>query len=176
MADCVGALKGWAGKERATVVYDSTVDEFTGGVFYDNVTDRENIAVVGVTTDGDVVGMFYSRAVDKQEDFFDRGIFAFSFESHGRCMTPQRFVLKEGWKKGTFVNLYKNNNSGFINFLNIYGPSFWLGNEKSNSYCWTLSRAYEGLEDTTLTGSNGGDYDEGGHYHHYTRLIAVQFE
>ena len=177
MADCVNALKQWTGKASARTIYDSTVDEFTGSVFYDNVWGKENIAIVGITTDGDVFGGFYSRAVDKQgQDFFDRGIFVFSFESHGRCMTPQRFVLKEEYKKETFVNFYKNSNSGFINFFMLYGPSLFLGNEKSNSYCWTLSRAFEGLEDTTLTGNEDDHWDEDGQCHHCSRLVAIQLE
>ena len=33
--------------------------------------------------------------------------------------------------------------------------AFSLGNETSNSFCKDMSRVFEGLEDTTLTGKHG---------------------
>ena len=60
----------------------------------------ENIAVVGCTPKGDVFGGFYSVAVTKQDsEFFDPNIFAFSFESHGRCETPLRFGVRKSGKR-----------------------------------------------------------------------------
>ena len=54
---------------------------------------RPNIAIIGFTTDGDVFGVLYSVSVDRHEGEFDGpNIFAFSFESHGPCMTPQRLI------------------------------------------------------------------------------------
>ena len=37
MADCVSALREWTGKATATVVYDSTVDEFTADRLFNKV-------------------------------------------------------------------------------------------------------------------------------------------
>ena len=175
MADCVNALKEWTGKARATVVYDSTVDEFTDDGLFTNVRGRENIAVIGFTTDGDVFGGFYTVAVTEQNrDFYDPTVFAFSFESHGRCMTPQRFAVKKGLKGYAVVGLYKYDRNGFVEFW-VYGAGeFYLGNEKSESYCAFVSDAFEGLENTTLTGKNGTR--DKGPYHHCTRLVAIQFE
>ena len=85
MADCVNALKEWTGKESATIIFDSTVDEFTTDGLFEKVKGKRNIAVVGFTTDGDVFGGFHNVAVTEQAFWFDDpNIFVFSFESHGR--------------------------------------------------------------------------------------------
>ena len=172
----VNTLKEWTWKATATVIYDSFVDEFTDECLFDKLKGKPNIAVVGFTTDGDVFGAFYSRAVRTQligfTDFNDPDMFIFSFESHGRCMTPQKFVPKERLKKNAHVCFWNNNSCGFVE-LGVFGQcGFTLGNEKSRSCCIHLSRGFEGLEETTLTGQNS-DYLQGP-YHHCTRLVAVQ--
>ena len=174
MERCVNALKEWTGKARATIIYDSTVDEFTDDRLFDKIKGMPNVAIIGFTTDRDVFGGFYSVAVDKPDtNFFDPNIFAFSFESHGRCMTPQRFAVWEGLKQNAFVKFF-DSSYGFVQFW-VYGfGGFRLGNEKSDSDCWYMSRGFEGVEDTTLTGQNG-DREEG-QVHHCARLIAVQLE
>ena len=175
MADCINALKEWTGKTRATVIYDSTVDEFTHDGLFDKVRGKRNIAIVGFTTDGDVFGGFYSVAVTKQRLCFrDPNIFAFSFESHGRCETPQRFLVKEGLKEKAFMCFNKDDWSGFVDFWVDVLCNFCLGNERSKSCCANMSRAFEGLEGTTLTGKKGTNYR--GLFHHCTRLVAIQLE
>ena len=99
MERCANILMQWTGKTSAKIIYDSTVDEFTDDGLFNKIQGKPNIALVGFTTDGDVFGGFYSRAVTKHDKgFYDPNIFAFSFESHGRCMTPQRFLVRNGMK------------------------------------------------------------------------------
>ena len=65
-------------------------------------------------TVGDVFGAFYSVAVTKQEeDFYDPSVFAFSFESHGRCMTPQRFPVKVSAKSWALISSLKPSRTAF---------------------------------------------------------------
>ena len=173
----IDALKEWTGKTTATIIFDSTVDEFTDDGLFDKVKGKQNIALVVLTTDGDVFGGFYSVAVTEQDErFYDPNMFAFSFESHGRCETPQRFVVKvKDLKKKAIVFFYKDSLYGFVWFgVNRVGR-FWLGNESSKSYCCNMSRAFEGLENTTLTGQNNTNF-EIPPYHHCARLVAVQLE
>ena len=175
MEGCTHALKGWMGKKRATIVYDSVVDPFTADGLFGKVKGKRNIAVVGFTTDGDVFGGFYSVAVTEQdEEFFDPNVFIFSFESHGRCETPKRFPVKEQLKEKAEVRFWKNNNYGFVLFGVSPVGEFYLGNERSNSFCYNLSRGFEGLEDTTLTWEN--TIYVTGPFHHCIRLVAVQLE
>ena len=154
MADCVKALKEWTGKTSATIVFDSTVDEFTDNGLFTKVKGKPNIALVATTTDGDVFGGFYSVAVTKQGGYFhDPNMFAFSFESHGRCETPQSFFGK--MRDRAHVRLFKNDPFGqFVVFWCGDGGWFSFGNEKSCMFCYDLSRDFEGIEDTTLTGNN----------------------
>ena len=167
---CANTLKEWTGKTSASIVYDSTVDEFTDECLFQAVKGKPNIAIIATTTDGDVFGGFYSVAVTQQDEAFkDPNIFAFSFESHGRCETPQRFVVKKEMKDHAFVKLVKVSSSGFVWFDGGNGW-FFLGNEKSRPFCVYLSNVFEGIEDTTLTGK--------GNYEDFTccRLVAVQLE
>ena len=100
MAECINALREWTGKSSATIIYDSTVDEFTADGLFNKVKGKKDIAVIGFTTDGDVFGGFYSVAVTRQDrNVYDPNIFVFSFESHGRCTTPQRFIVKDVRRK-----------------------------------------------------------------------------
>ena len=173
MARCVNALKAWTGKTRATVIYDSTVDEFTDECLFQIVKGKKNIALVGFTTYGDVFGGFYSVGVTEQDEYFyDRSIFLFSFKSHGRSMTPQRFVVKNGLMEkhgGPRVRFFKDDS--FRWFLVFWSdPGFlYLGNEKSRTWCDHLSGGFEGIEDTTLTGKNWGRFI-------CSRLVAIQLE
>ena len=180
MADCVKALKEWTGKANTTIIYDSTVDAFTLDGLFNKVKGKRNIAVIGFTTDGDVFGGFYSVAVmELDRESHDPNIFAFSFESHGRCKTPQRFYVKEGPKKDqrALTCFHKYNASGFVEFSVSGCGSFWLGNERSRSNCQSMSRAFQGIQNTTLTGKSGS-FNRGpfqrGPFHHCTRLVAIQ--
>ena len=173
MARRVESLKEWTGKAGVTIVYDSKIDPFTHDGLFSNLRGKENIAIIGFTTDGDVFGGFYSVAVTKQDKKYnDPDMFIFSFESHGRCETPQRFDVKKGEKGEAVVGLFKNHPDGFVQFW-VANGHFWLGNEKSKSDFWNISLGFEGVEDTTLTGKSGlGSKDE----HHCARLVAVQLE
>ena len=132
MANGVNALKEWTGKTTTTFVYDSTVDPFTEDGLFNKVKRKQNVAIIGFTTDGDVFGGFYSVAVTEQwHEFLDPNIFAFSFESRGRCMTPRRFVVKESLKAWAFVNFCKNTD-GFVRFWVGCQGGFFLGNEDSD--------------------------------------------
>ena len=173
MAACTNALMQWTGTSSATIIYDSTVDEFTHDGLFNKVKGKRNIAIVGFTTDGDVFGGFYSVAVHRQsEDVWDPNIFAFSFESRGRCMTPQRFVVRNGQEHEASVFFWKDFNRGFVQFEVGRECWFLLGDEASTSFCYKLSLGFEGLEDTTLTGKNV-DYFRGPNFHR-ARLVAVQ--
>ena len=175
MEPCVIALKEWTGKASATIIFDSTVDEFCPEGLLNKVKGKENTALVGFTKGGDVFGGFYNVAGTKQGGgLFHRNIFAFSFESRGRCATPQRFVVKDEWKKKVNVYFYKNSSYGFVWFGVDRVGHFYIGNERSNSFCQNMSHAFEGLQDTTLSGQNG-TWDEGP-YHYCTRLVAIQLE
>ena len=172
MAKCVNALKEWAGKTSAAIVYDSTVDEFTDDGLFEKVRGKPDIAVIGFTTDGDVFGGFYSVAVSERgKTLKDRNMFIFSFESHVRCMTPQRFVVKEKKKDSAAVEFNNDDlDEWFVKFEGG-GGYFYLGDVKSDTYCFNLSDGFEGLEDTTLTGQDGCWF---GPYHFCARLVAVQ--
>ena len=178
MANCVNALKRWTGKAKATVIFDSTVDEFTDNGLFTKVKGKQNIALVGFTTKGDVFGGFYSVAVTGQYQWFfnDPTIFAFSFESHGRCETPQRFAVPEHRKESAYVEFWDGfHGCGFV-WLGVSGcGGFFLGNERSKSSCCSLSCVFEGIEHTTLTGENNNNYRHPPFFH-CARLVAVQLE
>ena len=174
MEPCVSALKNWTGKTHVRTIFDSSVDEFTNQSFLDKLMGKRNVALIAVTTDGDVFGGFYNRPVTQQcKEFRDPSIFAFSFESHGRCATPQRFVVGGMMKGKLLVSFWKSDVRGFVWFRVDGGGWFWLGNEGSNSYCYSMSKGFWDLEDTTLTGKSGLEKKD---QHHCVRLVAFQLE
>ena len=170
---CTRQLKEWTGKAHGDVIYDSKADPFTADGLFEKVKGKENIALIATTSDGDVFGGFYRHDVTEQNRLFSNPtIFIFSFESHGRCTTPKRFSVKERLKQKATVCFNNNHINGFVDFWVDNAGGFFLGNQKSNSVCVNLSRGFEGIHDTTLTGKNGTNLI--GPYHHCTRLVAVQ--
>ena len=174
MSRLSNVLKQWTGKSTVTVLYDSNLDEFTCEGLFSAVESRPDIAVVATTTDGDVFGFFYSVEVTEPEERFnDRGLFAFSLESHGRCMTPQRFPQKVGDGRGAYVKFWNDDSAEWFVFVANEIGSFNLGNERSTTMCANLSLVFEGLEDSTLTGKTmGGSFLPSPFF--CTRLVAVQ--
>ena len=171
VAGYANTLKEWTGKTVATIIFDSKVDPFTDECLFEKVKGKSNIAVIGITTDGDVFGGFYSVAVTEQDKaLFDPNVFAFSFESHGRCENPQRFNAKLKWWRETGVVFYKNHPYGHFVQFEVCGSRFFLGNESSDLYCQDMSWGFEDIEDTTLSGNN---YPE---KFSCCRLVAILFE
>ena len=169
----VKCLKHWTRKRNATIIYDSTVDRFTADGIFEKVKGKENIAVIAFTTDGDVFGGYYNVAVTKQgKSFYDPDMFLFSLQSHGRCKTPQQFVVDKWMKKESHVAFWKTEHCGFVVFRVKFESGCLLGNDRLDSVCVKMSKGFKGLEDTTLTGQNS-TWD--GPYFHCARLIAIQF-
>ena len=169
------ALKRWTGKSGIRVVFDSVVDPFTDHDLFDRIKGKRNVAVIAFTTDGDVFGGFHHVAVTEHEcSFFDPSMFIFSFQSHGRCMTPQRFVLREEMKGNVSVYYYRDCRTGwFVWFGADDVCSLGLGNERGAMWCHRLSNGFKGVQDTTLTGK-AWDGDGCMNSHQCCRLVAVQ--
>ena len=92
----VSTFKEWVGKKNVEIIYDSDVDEFTWKMFNSKCLHQPNIAIISFTQDGDVFGGYFNIAVNETWEWLkDPNHFIFSFESHGRCQTPQRFMMKE---------------------------------------------------------------------------------
>ena len=73
------------------------------------------------------------------------------------------------------MKFWKNDGRGFVIFWVRKTCGFWLGNEGSDSYCWNMSRGFEGLEDTTLSGPNNTNFRHPP-YDRFARLVAVQLK
>ena len=161
-------LSSWGKDPNILTIYDSDVDEFTDAETFQRIFNRRNIAVVGFTADGDVFGGFYHTVVTKRKrQFFDANVFIFSFESHGRCETPQRFLPKDT-NQACVVFYVNDSDLCFVNFC-VWGfGGVELGNERSRVCCSHLSDAFEGIEDRTLNGKESYRYFE------CSRLIILQ--
>ena len=148
------SLTQWTGKPEATVVFDSLVDALAVDTFAQAVTGTPDVALVAVTTDGDVLGAFFSGALTGPDVACpDASVFVFSFESHGRCMTPQRFVLKPSAVEHASVRLLPAPGVG-VEFLFSERASLLLSDDQTPSTTSSLSEAFDGLEDETLVGAN----------------------
>ena len=68
------ALKQWTRNAHATMVDDSRVDPFTRDRHFAKVRGRPNVAVVGVTADGDVLRTIYSSPVTELGESRTKGV------------------------------------------------------------------------------------------------------
>ena len=169
----MAVLQQWTAKPRAVLVYDSLVDDFTDDGLFTSVRNVERIALVAMTTDGDVFGGFFSRAVSRQEVCsYDPSVFAFAFEAHGRCATPQRFAVLPEKRSRAFVYVYHHAVDGqFVMFGADVGCGFSLGNELSRTICMRLPEGFERLEDAVFSGGN--DDGRGNPFFICERLLAM---
>ena len=155
MESRIETLKEWTQKDHGVVVYDSKTDPFTGDALFEKIKNKPDIAIIGTTNSGDVFGGFYGVPVPRQGDYFyDPNIFAFSFESRGRCTTPQRFRVKKENRHDALVFFSNYDGCQCVEFKTRRFDGMGLGSPKMRTFCISLSQLFEGLEDTTLTGVN----------------------
>lgn len=120
----LAALQEWTGKEFGKVVFDSSVDGFSIETLFDKARGKPNIMLIASTLAGDLFGVFYSVAATEHKQWsFDQKIFVFSLKSHGRCATPQRFVVKEKGRGDVSVQFWTSDNRGFVWF---WVKNLWL--------------------------------------------------
>ena len=66
MAYRVKSPKEWTGKASATILGGNNKDQFTSDGLFEKNKGKSNVALVGFTTEGDVLGVFYSVAATEQ--------------------------------------------------------------------------------------------------------------
>ena len=168
---CVEILKQWTELSSFSILFDSTVDEFTANEFFNKIVNKENIALIAFTTDGDVFGCFFHVALTEQHrGFDDPNVFVFSFESHGRCSTPQRFLPRDENEALAVWCMPDRDFGWFVEIDGAMQACVCFGNEMSILSCFNLSHMFDGMQDTTLTGNQDPERFS------CHRLIAVHFE
>ena len=164
------ALRSWTGKTNISIVYDSTVNPFTAPELFQKIKDKPDIAIIALTSDGDVFGGYHSVAVSSQNwPNHDEKLFVFSFVSHGRCSTPQKFEVK-AYKKSFGSVRYRDHDfdGHFVEFTAGAAGGLSLGNEKSKTFCDDLDDCFENIQKDTLTGKRNRETFT------CTRLVALQ--
>ena len=163
-------LRTWTNKTSVRIIFDSDFDEFSVWSFQRHFLKRKNLVTVGATNENDVFGAFLSVEAPRSERRIDDpNLFLFSFESHARCQTPQRFPLKEEWKTKSGYWLMDHERDGFFHVGAGRNGFIWFGNDRSESWCRDLSVVFEGLDDLALCAIN--DYHSS---FHFERFLIVQ--
>ena len=169
---CVTTLREWVGGTAPKKLYDSTVDEFTADAFIQSLYNRRRVVMLETTTVGDVFGVAINPPFTPQDErLSDPSAFLFSFESHGRCATPQRFAASHELRLGLQVALYHQHTCGFLCVWANGGGEVYFGGERSSSFCSDLDQVFEPIGAKTLTGNNGFY-----RFHRARRLEAFSFE
>ena len=179
MATCIEALKQWTGTSTATTLYDSDVECFSNRAVMDALQGRPNIALVAISTDGDVFGGFHSRPVRRRSPHAnDPDIFLFSFRAYGSRDAPQRFVASREKRDRALVRYNPcQGPSWFVAFvLNADRAHPWICDgmltlcPTLSDFCrWSLSTAVESMRMRALAGSSGKCHD-----HLCVRLVVLQ--
>ena len=92
-------------------------------------------------------GGFSSCAVTKQtENVFDPMTFTFSFESHGRCMTPRKIKLMSLYQKHVYISFTTGYRGCYVEFGKQYGfkSAFTLWVDRHDSRCESLWALFQG--------------------------------
>ena len=114
------------------------IDEFTDELLFSILTRKPNVAIVWFTMEWDVLGGGGLQLCCYRTDECINGpkmfIFAFSFESRGRCETPQQFFLSRWLKESASVEFGKGKQLRFVWFGVSNAGILWLGNESSDSF------------------------------------------
>ena len=99
----------------------------------------------------------------------DEKLFVFSFESHGRCSTPQKFEVKAFKKSFGAVKYRERDFDGhFVEFSAGAAGGFSLGNQQSKTFCDDLDDCFENIKKDTLTGKRNREKFT------CVRLVALQ--
>ena len=140
---------------QRSAIFDSTVDEFTNSGLFNKVMGRGIIAFIGFTTDGDVFGGFYTVAVSKEMNGSTIPTSQVLVRVTRSVHDATAVRLKKSNKDGACVSFHKNNRNRVVGFDGS-GDCFDLGNEKSDTFCFNLSRGLVGIEDASMTGKQLG--------------------
>ena len=164
-------LKDWTESSSLHVVYDSDIDEFSNVEFLNHCLSRPNIAVVGMTSKDDVFGVFFGAPVDTPGKApFDPSHFIFSFQSNGRCVTPQRWFVKARAQASFFSVWFSSSECGFLR-VGDFAAKLFFGNSRSKCFAYKTGNVYDGLDNAALTGTDDWDADA---VWHFTRLLVLQ--
>ena len=155
------------GRTTSMAVYDSLTDAFTAETLFTRLANKPNVAVIGFTDDNDVFGGFFPEPLR----MIDETYYVVSVQTRGRA-SPRVFRVHSDRTGQACVTVCSNNREGFIHFgVTGYG-GFWLGNTESHTHCYSLSQAFQEIDDTTLTDAA---FPEERLYFRNTRLVAYQF-
>ena len=116
------------------------------------VRGKRNVAVMGFTTAGDVFCRFHSVVVTREDIVKAPNAFA-SFKSHGRCATPQGFVVKTS--EGRDLPLLFEQDSVWTFAIGLgCGPflCFVVIRGFVPSVCHKMTKPFEGIQETMLMG------------------------
>ena len=163
-------LMAWSNAQSATVVYDSQREQFSEHRLFESVVGLPNVAVIGFTDKHDIFGGFYRQPIAKpNQQNNDPDMFVFALNANGRCKAPKRFVPRKDVKNKANVFFCTHNADGWFVWVGVDGCGFFtLGNPRSKTWGQSLSKAFEGMEDETLTGmKTDADYT-------CVRLMAMQ--
>ena len=150
----VPVLKTWTGAQSADVVFDSVEDGEDSWTFNATLEGKAPVAVLCWTEDGDAFGVMFTEPVEGK--CVSRHPFSVcSFESHGRCITPQRFSMNPARVDQCEVQLRQDRN-GICLLCRSGDASLLLQDGRRMSRGVGLGRLFSGMEDTTLVGLSRG--------------------
>ena len=113
LSEGLEALAAWTGKTKVMFVSDTDTDGWDKLKFI-NVHKKPSNAVIGITDKGDVFGGYVSVGINGSGTFPDKGQFVFSFFANGRCVVPQRWVMKKDRENaGEDVYIWPTGFNGF---------------------------------------------------------------
>ena len=146
-------LAAWAEKTQCTLLYDTRRQGWHKAQIVAALAGRSSVALVNVTRGGDVFGCYVGAPVLPDVPVEDPAHFIFSLDANGRCQTPQmwrRNTAHAEWAEAFFLSsdrsnwIYRSGSRGSF-VVAVPGSDF--------SACYSISKGYNGIVDTTLTGT-----------------------
>ena len=127
---------------------------------FERLRNRQNVLVLAKITEGWYFGVWFTRPLQRfNQKTFDPTITAFVIRSDGD-VPIQTFPVRSKLKRAVFVNVVTDSDRGFFN-VGVDGVGqFWIGTQRSRSFCENLSAIFEGLDDRGLTGFSGQGEDQ----------------
>ena len=137
--------------KTALKIFDSEDDGFTVETFFTRIANKPNVVVVAYTDNENIFGGYFSEPLKMMDEtYYIPDMMAVSFQVRGRA-SPGAFSVLNDRRGHACVTVRSTGPEGFIRFdVSGYG-GFCIGGPESHNHCFSLSKAFEGMSDATLT-------------------------
>ncbi|KAL7715596.1 TLDc domain-containing protein [Entamoeba marina] len=147
----IDKLKEWSGKQKCSVIFDTKIDGYDGGVLKNKVINKKNLYFIHFNNKNNVFGGYVDNIIDKTRSWIkDSNAFLFSLIRNGEMKNIKYNIKRSKEQYAFYLDV-----SDYLYMFGSYTHSdiaIWRNNS-SKSYCSPYSCGYNGENDRFVDNS-----------------------